>query len=393
MDFNELIKPEVQAFIREHEDKDPHDLMLKSGSSSKLPMRDIAQQIQSRKKAKKKLPQWYDVPGIIFPASTYLEQSSSEKTGTFKASLLQGKSIVDLTGGSGVDAFYFSQQFEEVVYSEPNENLFQLAMHNFTKIGQKNVTFVNSNAEDFIQSSDKSFDWVYIDPSRRQGGRRVFQLQDCQPDLLNLVPLILSRGAKILIKLSPLLDITAAMTQLGAVSNISAISVNNDCKELLFQVESKLDKTLYEAVNITDSGISSFIFKLGEEELSTVNYSAPISYLYEPNASVMKLGAFKLISEKFDLFKLHPNTHLYTSERLIDNFPGRTFKIIISELFHWGALKDKGLAKANLAIRNFPHSVEAIRKRTGIKEGGDRYLFFARAVNDILLTIVCEKND
>jgi len=366
--------------------------MLQAGSWPDLPMKAIAQQIQSRKKAKRKLPQWYDTQGIVFPNTDFLEQSSSEKTAEFKANLIHGKSLADLTGGTGIDSCYFARRFKKVVYNEPGEELYNIARHNFEQLGIGNVTFFNSTAEKFIENNDGSFDWVYLDPSRRVDGQRVFMFQDCQPDVLQLLPSILRTGAKVLLKLSPLLDIHLAQKELGAVSRIIAVSVNNDCKELLFRMENHEGQATFEAVNITNREIVKFDFVASEEEKASVKYDIPAKYLYEPNASVLKLGAFKLIAQRFTLSKLHPNTHLYTSEELIKDFPGRVFNIKKSESFDWKNLKDWKDRKANITTRNFPHSVDAIRKRMGIKEGGDDYLFFARTVNEELITITCQKN-
>lgn len=356
-----------------------------------MPIKEIVQQIQSRKKAKSKLQHWHKIPGVIFPTSDYLEQSSSEKTAELKASSIKGKSLVDLTGGTGADSYFFSRKFERVVYVEPNEELFNLAKHNFHQLEVDNVKFSNSTAEDYLEKAGQTHDWFYIDPSRRKDGQRVYQLRDCQPDVLQILPKILATGAKVLLKLSPLLDIHLAQNQLESVSKVTVVSVNNDCKELLFQLEAQPGRIAFEAVNITNDEVLRFDFRAGEEDEASANHSVPINYLYEPNASVLKLGAFKLIAKKFDLFKLHPNTHLYTSKDLVTEFPGRIFKIKSFEAFNWKSLKRGKIKMANITTRNFQHSVETIRKRTGINDGGEGYLFFARTAEENLLTISCQK--
>ncbi len=391
MNLIRLTKSDIQNFIKEHEEDDPHQLMLASSRWPDLPIKSIVAQIQSRRKAKKKLPKWYNTSGIIFPQSIYLEQSSSEKTAEFKAAQIIGKSLLDLTGGTGVDCSFFAANFDRVVYNESNEELLDIARHNFNQLGIENVSFIHSEAEEFLRDNKETFDWVYIDPSRRQGGQKVFRLPDCQPDVINIVQSILESGSKILLKLSPLLDISEGIREIKNVSKVLVISVDNDCKELLFQLELNKSETTFEAINITNSGISRFEFVNGEEPNAVVNFGEPLRYLYEPNASVLKLGAFKLISEKLGLSKLNPSTHLYTSAQLLPDFPGRVFRIMSSNPFNWKDLKRWNGKKANITIRNFPHTVEAIRKKVNIKEGGNVYLFFATSVENKLRAITCEK--
>lgn len=392
MDFGRLSESDIQAFIEKHEEEDPHQLMLRAANWPELPMRAIVEQIQSRKKARRKLSKWYATPGVVFPNTGYLEQSSSEKTAEFKASIIKGKSLLDLTGGTGIDSYYFAQYFSHVVYNEPNAALAGLAEHNFRQLGVSNVSFSNLNAEDFLKEDECSFDWVYLDPSRRLDGQKVFKLRDCQPDVLQIVPLILKFGARILLKLSPLIDISQVLREIDDVSKVSAVSVHNDCKELLIQIESKKKKPIaFEAINITNHGCSKFSFIEGNEESAIVKLSDPRNYLYEPNSSILKLGAFKFIANQYDLLKLNPNTHLYTSDKLVSDFPGRTFQIISADSFNWQELKRWKNKKVNITTRNFPHSVEVIRKKTRMKEGGNGYLLFAKSLENTLLTISCKK--
>ena len=389
MSYEQLLTEEIQLFIQQNENLDPHELVLKSAKHSELPLKLIATQIQSRKKAKQKLPSWHTTPGIVFPEERRLEQASSELTAKFKASLVSGRSLADLTGGTGVDTHQFALHFDQVIYNEPDPDLCRLAAHNFQQLGVDNIMISSQSAEDFL-SGDPSFDWYYLDPSRRLDGDRVFRIRDCQPDL-NVVMNRVPSGAKLLLKLSPMLDVQELLRDIKGVSTVIALSVKNDCKELLAVVDGTSQTIKLNAINITSNETDQFEFLLGDEDEADVSYAAPQQYLYEPNASVMKLGAFKLVALRNEVHKLHINSHLYTSEEKKSEFPGRVFTINQVFSFSWKQLASLRLRKANIAVRNFPHTVQQIRKRSGIREGGEQYVFFTTGIDEVLYGLVCEK--
>jgi len=387
-----LQSEEVQRFIKSHENDDPHRLVLQTSKWPDLPIKEIAAQIQSRQKAKDKLPEWYNTEGIIFPDSKYLEQASSEVIARYKAGIVQGKHLLDLTGGTGVDSFYLSKSFESCTYVENNSDLLDLATHNFKQLGAKKIQCVESSAEDFLNRNTTHLDCIFIDPSRKRDGKKVFKMQDCEPDVLELLPKLREQSDRILLKASPMLDVSLAINQLERVDKVHIISIDNDCKELLFELTTlKSAEPEIETINFIGDGTQGFRFSMKMEETAKAEFSQPLSFLYEPNSSMMKSGAFKLIGEEFGLKKLHVNTHLYTSEHLHQNFPGRVFKIDLCEPFNWKALKRLKGKQANLAVRNFPHSVADIRIKLGIRDGGDDYLFFARSVEEQLYSIITQK--
>ncbi|WP_420582470.1 class I SAM-dependent methyltransferase [Reichenbachiella sp.] len=391
--INILSPKVVREFIHTHMNDDPVTLVLQSKKYPDLPIREIAAQIQSRKKAQAKLPEWYEQDDIIFPHGISMEQCSSEETAKYKASLVQGNSVVDLTGGFGIDLYYLSQQFEQAIYIEQNKELVDLADHNFTVLEAENIDRVNTTAEQYLTIEETPADAYYIDPARRdESNQKVFQIEDCTPDLNLILPQLLDRKAQVLIKLSPLLDVRRALEVLPNVKELHVVSVKNECKELLFKIEPGYEGAVKRiAANLVNGNRSLFEFEEADEGMLPT-FSQPLEFLYEPNASILKAGGFNAISNAFILNKLHRNSHLYTSNERRDNFPGRTFKIVAQTVVNKKKLKAYlPQGKANITVRNYPLTVKEIRKKTGIREGGDVYLFATTLIDSSLVVLVCEK--
>lgn len=375
-----LLQPEVRNFIREHENEDERALLLKHKTLFNLPASLVANQIAGRRKAKAKLPLYYTTPGIVFPPGLNLEQSSSEETALFKTSLLgeilsEKKSVVDLTGGFGIDSFFLSKIFDQVDYIEPNAELLEYARHNHKTLGVHHINHHHTTAEHFLNSTSQH-DCVFIDPSRRTAAnKKVFRLADCEPDIVNLLPKIFEHTDRLLIKTSPLLDIQHGIKELSSVKNVWVVSVDNDCKELLFLCEKGFaGEPAITAINL-GTAHERFVFNFSDEKNAVTEFSEPLTYLYEPNASILKAGAFKRVAEIFALAKIHPNTHLYTSVNFIDGFPGRIFKInhtvkpeakILADLLPEG--------KANVLTRNYPLSPDELKKKLKVNDGGKYYV-------------------
>lgn len=372
------ITPAQKQFILAYEKNDVHRLAFRFQEKEDISF--LLNQISGRQTVKNKLPSWYSNEEIIYPAHLSLEQASSEATARYKASVIGADKIfVDLTGGLGVDFSFLSPQFSESVYVEQNRELCKIAVHNFKALNLKNVSVINSTSEKFLKGMG-SVEFIYLDPSRRDGaGRKTVRMEDCTPDVLEIQNMLLAKSKLTLVKFSPMLDISSALKNLKSVCEVHVVSVDNECKELLFILSGKGEECLYKAVNLRKDGkTESFTFYLkDEQEYKATLTSQPGKYLYEPNASILKIGAFNLISKVFDVKKLHKNTHLYTSDELVSSFPGRIF-----EVQNWFSPNKKNLKsflsetkKANVSIRNFPVSVAEIRRKTGLKEGGDLYLF------------------
>jgi hypothetical protein len=380
-------------FIQENLAKPLPEIALLLSKQPELDKEFILNQINGLQKAKTKLPEFYNTPNLIYPSKLSLEQSSSEETALFKSKLVKGNSLVDLTGGFGIDSFYFSKIYKSVCYVEPQQQLFKTVVNNFNLLGADNIKTVNQTAEDFLKTNTHQFDIAYIDPSRRNENQKVFMLGDCLPNIVELQEAIFKIAPKILVKTSPILDLKQSIKELKTVSKVWVVSVNNDCKEVLYLLENKLTPEIkINTVNLsTTNQYLSFTFN--EEENSTPNYSEPLQYLYEPNASVLKAGAFKSISTQFKAYKLAPNTHLYTSATAIENFTGRSFKITDVLVYNTANFKKLGLKKANVSCRNFKETVEQVKKKLNLKDGGDTYLFATTDNNNKPILVVANKVD
>ncbi|WPP52300.1 THUMP-like domain-containing protein [Catalinimonas niigatensis] len=389
-----LLRPEVQAFIHAHEQDDVVQLVLQGHQYPDIPIKAVAAQIQARQKAKHKFPDWYQQAGVIFPPTLSVEQASSEITARYKASLMRGKHLVDLSGGMGIDTYYLSQSFQYTDYVEQQEALVALAAHNFQTLGQSQIKTHHSTAEEFLEKLSSKAECLYLDPARRdEQKRKVFRLEDCTPNVVALRDVLLDKGKKVLIKTAPLLDIHAALEELSHVEKVVVIAVNQDCKEVLYLLDREMEgETQMETIHFLHDSVQNFVFSRSQEERAEVTYAEPLSYLYEPNATILKAGAFKAIAEAFQMHKLHPNSHLYTSNELQSHFPGRIFRIKEVSKYHKKSLKALiPSGKANITTRNFPDSVQQIRKKTGIKEGGDTYIFATTAQDNKNILLITEK--
>lgn len=383
-----LLNKEVQQFIRNFEG-DVSKLSFAGSPFESISVQALIQQIESRRRIEKKLPTWVGTSNIIFPPKLNLEQASSEITARYKSSLVHGKTIADITGGFGVDSFFFTEKFETVHHFEINEDLSKIAQHNFEILGKNNI---HCHPKDGLRVVlNEKYDVIYADPSRRHDSKgKVFFLNDCEPNIPKNISEILNHCNQFLVKTSPMLDITVGLNELQSVSEIHIVAVDNEVKELLWLLQKDIyGKPKIKTVNFTKSGLESFDFNWDEQ--SSANYSLLQKYLYEPNAAILKSGAFDLVSEKLKLNKLHKNTHLYTSKNLID-FPGRRFLVESTIPYSKKEMRATlNFKKANITIRNFSESVEALRKKWKIADGGDVYLFFVTNLEEKKEMIRCSK--
>ncbi|MEM7486318.1 MAG: class I SAM-dependent methyltransferase [Bacteroidota bacterium] len=367
-------------------------VLLKNPIFEGVSQKELAEQLEAKKKCKDKLPTWFNAANIYYPNKLNIEQTSSELTANYKSSLVAGKTLLDVTGGFGVDSYFFSKKFDSVLHCEIDKELSEIAAHNFRILGQNNIKCIAINGIDYLKNHQQKFDWLYIDPSRRDDSLgKVFKLQDSLPNLPLHQKLLFNRASKILVKTAPLLDISQSLKELEFVKEIHVIAVDNEVKELLYILEYGFEEEItIKTINLTQNKETPFSFKLNEEQSTISEYGNPQQYLYEPNSAILKSGGFKSVGKRFGLKKLHQHSHLYTSQSLVD-FPGRRFKIQKVLPYSKKTIKKLALGKANITIRNFPMSVTEIRKKHRIKDGGDIYLFFTTAMDETRIILSCKK--
>ncbi len=378
-------------FIREHLDDNPDQLLWKKNEYPDDRVIRAVEQIQARENIKDKLPSWYACRDLFYPSKLSTEQCSSEATASYKAQLATGNSLCDLTGGLGVDTYFFSRNANKVTYVEQNETYCEAARANFLALGATNIEVCHADAT--VMASRVIADTYYIDPARRTSdNKRVFALTDYAPNVLEIKETLLRQGQRLIIKISPMSDIPAVLQLLPETTDVHIVSVRNECKELLFVLGKTpvCQPVRLHTVNFTTSSEQYFSFSADEEKEAHPRYTSQIgNYLYEPNSSVLKSGAFKLVATRYGLEKLHPHSHLYTSGQPVREFPGRTFQVRGILDFSGKLLKhiSRTIPKANIATRNFKLSVNELRSRSKIKEGGNIYLF-ATTLNDGRAVIV-----
>ena len=361
-------------------------------------LRLVADQWLARQKAKHKLPSWFANENVIFPPPLSVEQASSEITANYKADVFLrnfgNTSCIDLTGGMGLDSWALSKVFDSVIYIEQNTDLALVAKYNFEILEQNNIEVVNENSVLFTHSIIQSFSPYYLDPHRRDNAKnKVFKIEDCEPNLLEIKHLL----PNFMVKFSPMLDIKLAIEQIQNISEVHIVALENEVKELLFVSNSKkisiFDKINIHCINFTsNNGIQAFEFNYKDEEKNIVKYSQPNTYIYEPNAAILKAGAFKSVSAQYDLAKLAPNSHLYTSDKWLKNFVGRSFICeSVCKFDKKEVLSKLPTPKANISTRNFPMKPEEIKKKLGLQDGGEYYLFATENNEKQKIVLICRK--
>lgn len=382
---SDMITPEVQAFIEQHITADVNQLALQAHRYKDLPMGFILEQIKARQKAKKKLPTWHSNYLLIFPTSLSQEQASSEETAAYKTQIVQGKTLIDLTGGLGVDVLAFAETFKAVHYVEQQEVVAEAAQHNFQVFGKQNIQVHNSTAEQYLDKCPE-VDVIYLDPARRgDKGERVFGFDDCTPNVLELLPKLFEKANQVLIKASPMIDITEAVRQLGSTKAIHVLSAANDCKELLFLLEKGFSgEPEITAVALGKGNLKSMF----PEPALQLQFSEVKKYTYLPDVALTKAGLFQLPAEAFGVEKLHLHTHAYTSDVLKTDFLGRVFKVNAIEKLDKKALQKHLGKQANVIVRNVPISVEQVRIKLGLKDGGKDYLIVLTDASENIRAVV-----
>ncbi|MBP1646216.1 MAG: SAM-dependent methyltransferase [Bacteroidetes bacterium] len=387
-----------REFILNNLNSDTNKLLLQSNEED-IDVKFCVKQIIGYNKAKEKFPSLLEKNNLLFPPKINLEQTSSEQTAKYKASLFPKESTLrDLTSGFGIDVIFFAKELKKVYYHEINYELACVAEENFKVLELDNIIVNKGNSANDIDSLEET-DIIYLDPSRRdENNNKVFLLKDCQPDIIEILPFLFDKAKTICIKLSPMLDIKLAIKEINYIKEIHVISVKNECKELLLVLEKVYEKEIkYTCIDFDTNGkINKFSFTT-EKSITRLADQKELrmgAYIYEPNTSILKAGGFHSLCERFEVKKIASHSHLYISEKEIEDFPGRKF--IIKTILPYNNKILKTLStrypKANITIRNFPQTVSEIRKKTNVKEGGETYLLFTTNKENEKIIISCEKS-
>ena len=393
----------LRKFVHDHAGADLSELLLSASRYKDIDVKMAVGQMDARVRIKDKLPSWYNNDRLFFPSVMATEQCSSEITALYKQRLIQSSDcLCDLTGGLGVDAYFFSQKARRVVYVERNEDYCDAARYNLEILGASGVCVINADATDVVANNDSRISEAnvfYVDPARRgAGNKRMFAISDCEPDMAKIWSLLRDKRCGVIVKLSPMLDITRVLAQLPGVSEVHVVSVKNECKELLVVVDAlwgECSDMQIVCVNYASSGEEQlFRFSLSGEHSATARLAERVGrYLYEPNSSILKAGAYKSVALHYGVEKLHVSSHVYTSDNLVSSFPGRIFEV--AGVIPFGSRMCKELMseipQANISARNFPLSVDDLRKRTRIVDGGDVYLFATTLADNSKVLIRCRK--
>ena len=383
-----MLSLEEQHFIQVHADQDPHQIALSGKKYPNFDLSKLASQIQARQKLVLKLPFWVSHTNLFFPPSISLEQASSEATANFKANIVHGN-ILDASGGMGVDTAAFAKKAIEVVYVERHQNLKEITAYNHAQLGYTNIQHILGDGLAYLNQAVSTFDFIYLDPARRNAkGDKVLLFKDCEPNVLDFLPMIKDKS-QLLLKTSPLLDLDRAILELNGVDKIWVVCVKNEVKEILF-LKSK-DATMDPVIEVIDLNLKNSHLFSGtlEAEKRKLTRIGPISnFLYEPHPGLLKAGFFKSV-ETENVFKLNSNTHLYSSKELDTKFPGKSFQVIETGLVDMGWLnKHLPNKQVNISTRNFPGKPEDLRKKLKLSDGGDFTLFgYRNHLNQVELAL------
>lgn len=389
--IEQLLTSEIQNYILDHVGIKSSALAFQKNPFPNIDFKLIINQIEAKTKAQEKLPTWFKTSGIIYPSKISVEQTSSETTAQYKASLVSGTTLLDATGGFGIDDYYFAQKVKKVIHCELNKELSAIVEHNFKILQAENIECIAGDSSAVLNDLNQQFDTIYIDPSRRNDLKgKVFMLQDCLPNVPQLQDFYFNYTSKILIKTAPILDLTSGLNELRNVKTIHIVAVDNEVKELLWEIEKNHSgQVTIKTIHFNKNEKQEFEFERNNPVIA--NYSLPKKYLFEPNSAIMKSGGFHEIALFFDVDKLHVHSHLYTSNELV-KFPGRVFEILHNIPYSKNEMKTFVLdTKANITTRNFPETVENIRKKWKIKDGGSTYCFFTTDKNDQKIVLICKK--
>lgn len=392
MNAHPLTEDAFIRFVLEHADDDPAQLLLSAERWPDIDVRRAARIIGARRRIRDKLPSWHAHPELNYPGRLPLEQCSSEETARYKQAFVpEGGRVADLTGGLGVDCLSLSRRAADTHYCERDAALCAAARHNFPALGADGIHIHEGDGTDWLRRQPGTFDLVYLDPARRdKAARRVYDIADCEPNLLEIKDMLLLHATRVLAKISPMADIHRTLEQLPETRELHVVGADGEVKELLLLLTP--DPPALPRI-IAAEGDRRFVFTPDEEPAAEVRYTNLVGrYLFQPSKTLRKAGAFRLLSSRFGIAKLAGGTHLYTSDGLVPDFPGKCFEV--EEVLPWGkeALRSlhRRFPRLEMTALNFPLDTEALRRRCGIPGGGNRHLFATTLSDKAKILILCK---
>ena len=395
-DLKDFAKREI-TFAREHVNEDTARLLLSAARYPTIDMPLVVQQIEGLRTAAEKWPSLLECQDYLYPPRLNREQASSETTAHYKASLLPADTVADLTGGMGVDTLAFAKQAAHVDHIERDPALCALMEHNSQALGLENISVHCGDSMEWLSASNRRFDLLFIDPARRSAaGRKVAAFEDCEPNILQHLELLRSRCRWLMVKASPMIDIDLACRQLGTVSEVHIVAVKGECKEVLFIMGSPCGEPIVKISSLASlsspASLTTISFHPSDEAAAAASYCAAVGrYLYDPHAALRKAGCFRLLGQRLGLPLLGPNSHLYTSDEWLPDFPGRTFEVLQEVPLNRKAIREAlPGGEAHVVVRNFPAEAAVLQKQLGLREGGDRFLIATTAASR-RLGLLCQQ--
>ncbi len=412
-DKRTLEEDKTISFILEHAEAEGTQLLLSASRYPGVDMTRAASAIEARKKIAYKIPLWYTYTELIYPTSLSVEQCSSQATAEYKMRFVpEGGTMADLTGGLGVDCSFMARRAAKCLYMERDPQLCEAAAHNFKVLGLDNTSIINGDCREYLHrfaeeneefskanERDKAhFDLIYLDPARRsKDSGRLFSIRECEPDLMQLSGSLLKAANRVLVKLSPMVDITATLREIPCVREVHILSTDNECKELLLLMSScgaplSAEDIPIHAVDITHAREKRFTFTINEERVADCPFSTPGTYLHQPGRAILKAGAFKLPCTRFGISKIATSTHLYTSDTPVEGFPGKSFRIERIIPFNKEGIRiiSREYPLINCVSLNFPIDTNALKQRLKIRDGGNLHLFATTLASGEKVMIISE---
>ncbi len=412
-DKRTLEEDKTISFILEHAEAEGTQLLLSASRYPGVDMTRAASAIEARKKIAYKIPLWYTYTELIYPTSLSVEQCSSQATAEYKMRFVpEDGTIADLTGGLGVDCSFMARRAAKCLYMERDPMLCEAAQHNFKVLGLDNTSIINGDCREYLHrfaeeneefskanERDKAhFDLIYLDPARRsKDSGRLFSIRECEPDLMQLSGSLLKAANRVLVKLSPMVDITATLREIPCVREVHILSTDNECKEVLLLMSScgtplSAEDIPIHAVDITHAREKRFTFTINEERVADCPFSAPETYLHQLGRAILKAGAFKLPCTLFGISKIATSTHLYTSDTPVEGFPGKSFRIERIIPFNKEGIRiiSREYPLINCVSLNFPIDTNALKQRLKIRDGGNLHLFATTLASGEKVMIVSE---